>query len=157
MASGHAHRKTFYSRCITVRKPANAGALTRFLAEIEGLTVVPDAPARVVVNEKTGTIVIGHDVRISPVAVSYGTLTVRVNETPTIVQPLPFSDGVTAEEPNTDIYADVEGGQVAILDGPNLQALVSGLNGIGVKPDGIISILQGIKSAGALQAELVLQ
>ncbi|VVT32273.1 flagellar basal body P-ring protein [Rhizobium sp. EC-SD404] len=142
---------------IAVKKPANAGALTRFLAEIEGLTLVPDAPARVVVNEKTGTIVIGHDVRISPVAVSYGTLTVRVNETPTIVQPLPFSDGVTAEEPNTDIYADVEGGQVAILDGPNLQTLVAGLNGIGVKPDGIISILQGIKSAGALQAELVLQ
>ena len=141
---------------IAVAKPGRVD-LTRFLAEIEGLTVIPDAPARVVVNEKTGTIVIGHEVKISPVAVSYGTLTVRVNETPTVVQPAPFSDGVTAVEPTTDIYADVEGGQVAILDGPNLQTLVAWLNGIGVEPDGIIAILQGIKSAGALQAELVLQ
>jgi flagellar P-ring protein precursor FlgI len=74
-----------------------------------------------------------------------------------VVQPAPFSDGETAVEPSTEIYADVEGGQVAIIDGPNLQQLVAGLNSIGVKPDGIIAILQGIKSAGALQAELVLQ
>ncbi|WP_245409767.1 flagellar basal body P-ring protein FlgI [Pararhizobium haloflavum] len=132
-------------------------SLTRFLAEIEGLRVETDAPARVVVNERTGTIVIGHGVRISEVAVSYGTLTVRVNEAPTIVQPAPFSDGQTAIEDRTDIYADAEGGQVAIIDGPDLRTLVGGLNSIGVKPDGIISILQGIKSAGALQAELVLQ
>ena len=127
------------------------------LAEIEGLMVETDSPARVVVNERTGTIVIGHDVKISQVAVSYGTLTVRVNEMPTVVQPAPFSDGVTAVEPATDIYADAEGGQVAIIYGPDLRSLVAGLNSIGVKPDGIISILQGIKSAGALQAELVRQ
>lgn len=141
---------------IVVAKP-DATTLTRFLSEIEGLNVQTDTPARVVVNERTGTIVIGHDVRISEVAVSYGTLTVRVNEAPAIVQPAPFSDGVTGVEPATDIYAEAEGGQVAIIDGPDLQSLVAGLNGIGVKPDGIIAILQGIKSAGALQAELVLQ
>ena len=116
-----------------------------------------DSPARVVINERTGTIVMGHDVRISKVAVSYGTLTIRVTESPVISQPLPFSDGVTAVEPLTDITAMSEGGQVAILDGPNLQTLVAGLNSIGVQPEGIISILQGIKSAGALHAELVLQ
>jgi flagellar P-ring protein FlgI len=141
---------------IAVVKPQPV-SLTRFAAEIEGLMVETDSPARVVVNERTGTIVIGHDVRISRVAVSYGTLTVRVNEAPAVVQPAPFSDGVTAFEPSTEIQAEVEGGQVAILDGPDLQTLVAGLNSIGVKPDGIISILQGIKSAGALQAELVLQ
>lgn len=141
---------------IVVAKPASV-SLTRFLAEIEGLPVETDTPARVVVNERTGTIVIGHEVRISPVAISYGTLTVRVDEDPIVVQPAPFSDGVTAVEPSTEIYADVEGGPVAILEGPNLQTLVSGLNSIGVKPDGIIAILQGIKTAGALQAEFVVQ
>ena len=144
------------STTVSVARPKNV-ALPRFVAEIERLMVETDAPARVVVNERTGTIVMGHDVRISKVAVSHGTLTIRVNETPIISQPLPFSDGVTAVEPLTDITAMTEGGQVAILNGPNLQTLVAGLNSIGVRPDGIIAILQGIKSAGALQAELVLQ
>jgi flagellar P-ring protein precursor FlgI len=74
-----------------------------------------------------------------------------------VVQPLPFSDGVTAVQPSTDIIANQQGSKVAVLAGPNLKTLVSGLNSIGVKPDGIIAILQGIKSAGALHAELVLQ
>ncbi|UVC09941.1 flagellar basal body P-ring protein FlgI [Rhizobium sp. TH2] len=141
---------------VVVEKPRNAD-LARLMAEIENLTVEADAPARVVINERTGTIVIGADVRISQVAVSYGTLTVQVSENPTVVQPLPFSDGVTAIQPSTDIIADQAGSKVAILSGPNLKTLVSGLNSIGVKPDGIIAILQGIKSAGALHAELVLQ
>ena len=141
---------------VIVEKPRNAD-LARLMAEIENLTVEADAPARVVVNERTGTIVIGADVRISQVAVSYGTLTVQVSENPTVVQPLPFSDGVTAVQPQTDIVANQAGSKVAILAGPNLKTLVSGLNSIGVKPDGIIAILQGIKSAGALHAELVLQ
>ncbi|MDB5556710.1 MAG: flgI [Rhizobium sp.] len=141
---------------VVVEKPRNAD-LARLMAEIENLTVEADAPARVVINERTGTIVIGADVRISQVAVSYGTLTVQVSENPTVVQPLPFSDGVTAIQPQTDIIANQAGSKVAILSGPNLKTLVAGLNSIGVKPDGIIAILQGIKSAGALHAELVLQ
>jgi flagellar P-ring protein FlgI len=141
---------------VIVEKPRNAD-LARLMAEIENLTVEADSPARVVVNERTGTIIIGADVRISQVAVSYGTLTVQVSENPTVVQPLPFSDGVTAVQPQTDIVANQAGSKVAILAGPNLKTLVSGLNSIGVKPDGIIAILQGIKSAGALHAELVLQ
>ncbi|KGF68527.1 flagellar P-ring protein FlgI [Hoeflea sp. BAL378] len=144
------------STTIAVRKPEKAD-LARLTAEIEGLIVETDTPARVVINERTGTIVIGNDVRVSRVAVTHGTLTVQITETPTIVQPAPFSNGVTAVEPLTDITAGVEGGQVAIIDGPDLRTLVAGLNSIGVKPDGIIAILQGIKSAGALHAELVLQ
>lgn len=141
---------------VVVQKPRVAD-LTRLMADIENLVVETDTPAKVVVNERTGTIVIGADVKVSRVAVSYGTLTVQVTETPQIVQPEPFSRGETAVQEQTDIMAMKDGGQVAILNGPDLRTLVAGLNSIGVKPDGIIAILQGIKSAGALQAELVLQ
>ncbi|MDX3926381.1 MAG: flagellar basal body P-ring protein FlgI [Shinella sp.] len=144
------------SQAIHVARPKRAD-LARLMADIENLVIETDVPARVVVNERTGTIVIGQDVRISEVAVSHGTLTVQVTETPEVIQPAPFSRGETAVQPNTDIQVAQEGGQVAILNGSNLRSLVAGLNSIGVKPDGIISILQGIKSAGALQAELVLQ
>lgn len=144
------------SRTILVNRPQSVSA-ARFVAELENLLVETDTPAKVVVDERTGTIVIGQDVKISQVAVSHGQLTVRITEQPEIVQPAPFSRGVTAEEPSTVIDAYQEGGQVAMLNGPDLQTLVAGLNRIGVKPDGIIAILQGIKSAGALQAELVLQ
>ncbi|MDO9416061.1 flagellar basal body P-ring protein FlgI [Pararhizobium sp.] len=144
------------SQAVVVQRPKMAD-LSRLMADIENLVIETDVPARVVINERTGTIVIGQDVQISEVAVSYGTLTVQVTEKPTVVQPEPFSDGVTAVQPDTEIQAAVDGGNVAILQGSNLRTLVAGLNSIGVKPDGIISILQGIKSAGALQAELVLQ
>lgn len=144
------------SQEVAVAKPGSAD-LTRLMADIENLLVETDTPAKVVINERTGTIVIGADVRVSRVAVSYGTLTVQVMESPQIIQPLPFSDGVTAVQPQTDIAAEKTGGPVAVIEGPDLKTLVAGLNNIGVKPDGIIAILQGIKSAGALQAELVLQ
>ncbi|MCR6501042.1 flagellar basal body P-ring protein FlgI [Shinella sp. CPCC 101442] len=144
------------SQSVFIAKPKMAD-LARLMADIENLVIETDVPARVVINERTGTIVIGQDVRISPVAVSYGTLTVQVNEMPKVIQPEPFSRGETAIEPSTDILVQQDGGQVALLDGSSLRSLVSGLNSIGVKPDGIISILQSIKTAGALQAELVLQ
>ena len=119
--------------------------------------VESDTPARVVVDERTGTIVIGQDVRIARVAVSHGNLTVRITEMPQVVQPEPFSFGETAVEPFTQIDVEEEEGRVGILDGSTLESLVAGLNSLGVQPDGIIAILQGIKSAGALQGELVLQ
>ncbi|MEZ2222503.1 flagellar basal body P-ring protein FlgI [Rhizobium sp. RCC_161_2] len=144
------------SQEVALSKPKMAD-LTRLMADIENLDVQTDTPAKVVINERTGTIVIGADVRVSPVAVSYGTLTVQVSENPQVIQPEPFSDGQTAIQDQTDITATKSGGGVAMLQGPDLKTLVSGLNNIGVKPDGIIAILQGIKSAGALQAELVLQ
>lgn len=144
------------SQEVVIEKPRQAD-LARLMAEVENLVIDTDTPAKVVVNERTGTIVIGADVRISEVAVSYGTLTVQVSENPTVVQPLPFSNGQTAVQPQTDIVAQQANTKVAILKGSDLKTLVSGLNSIGVKPDGIIAILQGIKSAGALQAELVLQ
>ncbi len=144
------------SRTIIIKRPDSISP-ARFFAELENLVVEADAPARVVVDERTGTIVIGSDVRISRVAISHGTLTVRISEAPRVVQPEPFSDGETAVEPYTVIDATQPDAKVAVLDGPDLETLVSGLNRLGVKPDGIIAILQGIKSAGAMQADLVLQ
>lgn len=144
------------SRTVVVQRPQGISS-TRFIAELENLMVETDVPARVVVDERTGTIVIGQAVKISKVAISYGALTVRITEMPNVVQPEPFSRGETAIEPSTVVQAEQGGTQVATLDGPNLETLVAGLNRIGVKPDGIIAILQGIKSAGALQADLVLQ
>jgi flagellar P-ring protein precursor FlgI len=144
------------ARTVSIKKPKGVSA-ARFYAEVENLVVESDTPAKVVVDSRTGTIVIGNQVRISRVAISHGTLTVRITEAPRVVQPEPFSRGVTAVEPNTAIEASQPDARVALLDGPDLETLVSGLNRLGVKPDGIIAILQGIKSAGALQADLILQ
>lgn len=144
------------AQTVSIKKPKGISA-ARFYAELENLVVESDTPARVVIDSRTGTIVIGNEVRISRVAISHGTLTVRITEAPKVVQPEPFSKGETAVEPYTAIDASQPNARVAVLDGPNLETLVSGLNRLGVKPDGIIAILQGIKSAGALQADLVLQ
>ena len=144
------------ARTVLIKRPVDITA-ARFFAELENIVVESDSPARVVVDERTGTIVIGQQVRIARVAISHGTMTVRVTEMPRVVQPEPFSRGETEIEPFTAIEVEQPDGRVAMLDGPDLETLVSGLNRLGVKPDGIIAILQGIKSAGALQAELVLQ
>lgn len=129
----------------------------RFIAEVGELPVEADVPARVVIDERTGTIVIGKDVQISTVAVAHGNLTVRVTEMPRVSQPNPFSRGETVVTPDTQIDVEQKGANLAIVRGTNLQTLVAGLNRIGLKPQGIIAILQAIKSAGALQADLVVQ
>lgn len=143
-------------RTVSIERPAKVSA-SRLMAEIGDLMVDADTPARVVIDEKTGTIVIGNNVRVSPVAVAHGNITIRVTETPAIVQPEPFSGGETAVEPSTTITAEQEDSKVAVLEGPSLERLVYGLNRIGLKPPGIIAILQAIKTAGALQADLVIQ
>lgn len=144
------------SRTVELFRPRNI-SFARFMAEIGELQVRPDMAARVVLDARSGTVVVGQDVQISPVAVTYGTLTVRVNETPQVSQPNPFGNGRTVVTPNTQINAVQTGGPVSILGGSSLRALVNGLNHIGVKPPGIIAILQAIKTAGALQADLVIQ
>lgn len=141
----------------SVALTATRGGATRLLAEIGELRVEPSTPARVVIDERTGTVVIGQDVKISPVALTHGGLTVRINETPEVSQPAPFSNGRTTVTTQTRITATEEVGGVATLEGPTLRTLVRGLNQIGLKPTGIISILQAIKTAGALQADLVIQ
>ena len=129
----------------------------RFIAEIGDLPVQPDVPARVVIDERTGTIVIGKDVRVSTVAIAHGSLTIRVTEKAKVSQPNPFARGETVVTPDTEIEVDQEGSKLAIVRGTNLHTLVTGLNKVGLKPPGIIAILQAMKSAGALQADLVVQ
>lgn len=141
---------------VELRRPDGIGP-ARFIAEIGDLVVQADAPARVVIDERTGTIVIGRDVQVSTVAVTHGNLTVRVTESAQVSQPEAFSDGETVVVPESEVAVNQEGANIAIVKGTNLQVLVNGLNQMGLKPNGIIAILQAIKSAGALQAELVVQ
>lgn len=143
-------------RSILLAKPGRVGA-ARFMAEIGELLVQPDMPARVVIDARSGTVVIGQDVQISTVAVTYGNITVRVTEAPIVSQPPPFSRGQTVVTPQTQVDVSKQGGPIAIVRGANLRTLVAGLNQIGLRPSGIIAILQAIKSAGALQADLVVQ
>ena len=145
-----------FKTAMAVTIPAGVGPV-RYMSEIGDLPVQPDMTARVVVDERTGTIVIGQDVTISTVAVTHGNLTVRVTEQPKVSQPNAKSKGQTVVVPDTTIDAMQDGGRLAILHGVNLQSLVRGLNQIGLKPVDIIAILQAIKTAGALQADLVVQ
>ncbi|GGG28083.1 flagellar P-ring protein [Caldovatus sediminis] len=130
-----------------------------FLAQIEQLRVTPDQPARVVIDEASGTIVMGADVRVSTVAIAQGNLTIRITETPEVAQPLPFARGETVVVPRTQIEVDDQGERrMGVLrGGVTLQELVRGLNSLGVGPRDLITILQAIKAAGALQAELELR
>jgi flagellar P-ring protein FlgI len=143
-------------RTVTIKRPGSITA-SRLMSKLDNLTIETDTPARVVIDEKTGTIVIGSDVRISPVAVAHGNITIRVSEMPSVVQPDSSSNGVTAIQPATDIEIEQRDSQVALLAGPSLEKLVYGLNRMGLKPSGIIAILQAIKTAGALQADLLIQ
>jgi len=127
------------------------------LTEIEQLRVEPDAPARVVIDESSGVIVMGQDVRVSRVAIAQGNLTISVQETPQVSQPNPFSNqGQTVVVPRTNVQVDEQKDRkLGILDGSiSLAELVDGLNALGVSPRDMITILQAIKSAGALQAEI---
>ncbi|WOJ88641.1 flagellar basal body P-ring protein FlgI [Methylocapsa polymorpha] len=143
-------------RSVALMKPQRIGT-SRFMAEIGDLLVDPDIPARVVIDARSGTIVIGQDVRISTVAVTHGNLIVRVNETPIASQPAPFSRGRTVVLPRTEIDGDQTGGQIALVKGASLRSLINGLNQIGLKPMGIIAILEAIRAAGALHADLIVQ
>ncbi len=144
------------SRTIDVIKPQNVTP-ARFLAHMEGLSVTTDQAARVVMNANSGTVVIGAAVRVARVAVTHGTLTVRVEETPFVSQPNPFTDGATVVLPETQVDVAQPGGPFSNVGGTDLQSLVDGLNSLGTTPSDTIAILQAIKSAGALQAELVVQ
>jgi flagellar P-ring protein FlgI len=143
-------------RSIVLIRPSQIGT-TRFVAEISELSVEADSPARVVMDSRSGTVVISQDVQISTVAVTQGNLTVQITETPQVSQPNAFSRGKTVVTPNTQIDADQQGGPISIVKGTNLSTLINGLNKIGLTPSGIIAILQAIKTAGALHADLVVQ
>lgn len=130
------------------------GNLVPLMASIENLEITPDMAAKVVVDEKTGTIVLGQGVRISRVAVAHGNLEVMVQEGFDVSQPGPFSSGSTVVTPNTQITGGEQANRLNIMEGATLQELVDGLNAVGATPRDVISILRTIKAAGALHAQL---
>lgn len=131
-------------------------SVVNLLTDIEQLRVEPDQPARVLIDEQSGIIVMGENVRVSTVAIAQGNLTIRITETPRVSQPNPFADGATAIVPRTEVKVDETGTkQLGIVSsGVSLQDLVDGLNALGIGPRDLIAILQAIKAAGALQAEI---
>ncbi|MCH2630537.1 MAG: flagellar basal body P-ring protein FlgI [Pseudomonadota bacterium] len=135
------------------------GRMVALITDIEQLRVIPDISAKVVIDEQTGIIVMGENVRISTVAIAQGNLTIRITETPQVSQPLPFSEeGDTVTVPRTQIEIDEDDDKrLSVLSNSvTLQELVDGLNALGIGPRDMISILQAIKAAGALQAEIEL-
>jgi flagellar P-ring protein precursor FlgI len=135
--------------------PKYHGNLVALLTEIEPLQIEPDLPAKVVIDDRSGVIVIGRDVRVATVAVAQGNLTVTISETPLVSQPQPFSRGETRVTPRTRVGVQEDGKKFAVVkEGVSLQQLVDGLNSLGIGPRDLISILQAIKAAGAIQADI---
>ena len=141
---------------VSIRPPADQN-MVQYMAQIENLTVEPDSPAKVVIDEVAGVIVMGDAVRISTVAIQQGNLTITVREQPLVSQPSVLSrGGTTTVVPQTDISVEEEKGKqfLTLRSGVSLATLVQGLNALGLTPRDMISILQTIKAAGALQAEI---
>jgi len=135
--------------------PKYHGNVVSLLTEVEQLRVEPDQPAKIVIDERSGIIVMGNDVRVSTVAVAQGNLTVTITETPQVSQPGPFSRGTTTVVPRTRIGVQEDGKKLALVkNGVSLQQLVDGLNSLGIGPRDLIAILQAIKAAGAIQADI---
>lgn len=131
------------------------GNVVALLTEIEQLQVEPDVGAKIIIDERSGIIVIGRDVRVATVAVAQGNLTVTISESPQVSQPAPLSRGQTVVTPNTRVGVQEDGKKLAVVkDGVSLQQLVDGLNGLGIGPRDLIGILQAIKASGAIQADI---
>jgi flagellar P-ring protein FlgI len=142
---------------VNINIPARyRGNMIQLLTEVEQLRVEPDQTARIVVDERSGIIVMGKDVRVSTVAVAQGNLTVTISEQPQVSQPNALSNGVTTVVPRTGVRVDAgDGNKLAMVrEGVTLRELVDGLNALGIGPRDLIAILQAIKAAGALQADI---
>ena len=135
---------------------AYLGNIVGLVSMIEKLDVRPDMEAKVVINERTGTVVMGENVRISTIAIAHGNLSIVIKELPQVSQPLPFSEGgQTVVTPNTDVSVNEETRQLVLMPaGASIGDVVSALNALGVSPRDLIAIFQAIKAAGALQAVL---
>ncbi|HWK41756.1 MAG TPA: flagellar basal body P-ring protein FlgI [Croceibacterium sp.] len=142
---------------LALRLPMGADARAGMMADIEMLDVTPaESAARVVVNSRSGTVVISSAVRLAPAAISHGSLVVRIDENPRVVQPEPFSRGETAVEQNSTVDAFETGNHVALFEpGASLAELVDALNLLGTTPSDLVAILEALKQAGSLKAEMV--
>jgi len=141
---------------IKVKIPADFGdRIIEMISRVENLEISPDVAAKIVVNERTGTIIMGENVRIAPIAIAHGNLTIQISEQSNVSQPLPFSSGKTAVTAQTNIEVQEGKGALAVVGGGvTIGQVVQGLNAIGATPRDLINILQAIRAAGALQAEL---
>jgi len=142
---------------ISLRAPIDPNARVGFLAAVQDVDVQPgDAPARVIVNSRTGTVVIGSNVRVSPAAVAHGSIEVSISEQPTVSQPGPLSNGQTAVVPQSTVQVTEHGGHMFKFGaGANLDEIVRAVNQVGAAPSDLVSILEALREAGALHAELV--
>jgi flagellar P-ring protein precursor FlgI len=143
---------------VRLRKPADFRDMAALISQVELLQIEPDQPAKIIINETTGVIVMGDNVRVSQVAIAQGNLTIQVQETPAVSQPGAFSQGQTAVVPQTSISAEESAARLALVGGEGvpLRELINGLNALGVSPRDLIAILQALKASGALQAEIEL-
>lgn len=142
---------------VQVRAPANPAQRVSWIADIQNLNVTPgEAPARVIVNSRTGTVVIGSDVTVGPAAVAHGSIEVTIGEQPEVSQPAPFSQGQTTVVPRSEVKIAEHGGHMFKF-GPDvsLDQIVRAVNQVGASPSDLVSILQALKEAGALHAQLV--
>jgi flagellar P-ring protein precursor FlgI len=141
---------------VSVAVPADfAARTTAFISELEALAVDADRPARVVINERTGTIVLGRDVRVAPVAILHGNLSVEIQTTMTVSQPNALGQGTTEVVPQTTVTTKEEKARNVVLkQGATVEELVRALAAIGSTPRDVIAILQNLRSAGALDAEV---
>ena len=131
------------------------GNVVAFVSLIEGLEINPDVESKVVINERTGTVVMGESVRINKVAIAHGNLSIQINERANVSQPLPFSDGQTVATPETDLSVQEGRSPIFLVDpGVSIGDVVRALNALGVSPRDLIAIFQALKAAGALQAKL---
>jgi flagellar P-ring protein precursor FlgI len=142
---------------VELHRPDNyQGDMVSLVGQIESLEVQVDAPARIVIDESSGIVVMGENVRVSTVAIAQGNLTISITEDPFVSQPTPLSQGTTQVVPHSNVSVDEEnhGGLIVVPGGVPLRQLVNGLNALGVSPRDMISILQALKAAGAIQAEI---
>ena len=134
-----------------------ASSTVEFISRSESLEIVPDVPARVVINERTGTVVVGSKVRLSQVAITHGALSISITPTTQVSQPGPFSQGTTQTVESNQIQVEAEGASMVVLDEtPDVESVAKALNALGVKPRDVVAIFQALKQAGALQADLVI-
>ena len=135
--------------------PEERGDLVGFIADLQDIDVDAEMKARIVFNERTGTIVVGGDVRIQPCHVAHGGLTIQITNTPVVSQPLPFSDGFTVETEETQVEVLEQEARLMELGGVSAAEVAQGLNNLKVTPRDMISIFQALRQAGVLEAELV--
>jgi len=155
-AFGEASASALDAGTVQVQTPTDAGARVAFLARVENLTLDPgQIAAKVVVNARTGTVVIGSNVQVMPAAVAHGSLTVTITEAANVSQPAPFSQGETVVTPESTVEATVDGSRMFLFrGGTSLDQIVRAVNEVGAAPGDVIAILEALKQAGALRAEL---